>query len=272
MYTYQLLFLLVFINFALLQKTKADVLLIPEKAIKSDEYKTICNKNKYSCFPQAFPQVYESQSSYLEDFLNDFDLDNQDYLKSFNEKINTILSTESISTEQLNRLLLAIDKVYTTENNRKTKIKILLSNLQKLKMYLENENFSDSDTGLYVLGKMINNNERNQKYLKNTESDLGFKFKTFVVSYNEYSDESGSYPYLKGTCDNPQYDKLITSNIGTIHLPYFAFGCNFSERYKWGGHLLGQHFKQHKTKYYWAVGIIAGLVFAKKYDVAIEIN
>lgn len=250
----------------------ASALLVPEESITFDHYRTICEKNSYSCFPESFALILSYDLNVYHKIIDDFDLDNKAYVSTFNENVLFSLKNENLSYENFLSLQLAVKKMslYFPQNKQ---FKNLIDLLQEIQFLTEENldplNFSPSEKSyIFLAGRLIADNGAN--FVKNKKIQNLVKF--YVVKYNSFSTDSfNSHKfYLTGQCETPIYTPLILQNYSEQRIPLFKQGCNFDQQYTWGKNLVSEHFKQNKTKYLWGIGLTVGLILLNKYDVIIS--
>lgn len=251
-----------------LKNSMANVLLVASEKTSPDDYVKICEKNQYDCFPMAYMKFISLEKPIYTELMESFDLDDPDYLKSFFEKINLTLKTEVLTLDNLKMLGSALQKINASTKVYKKSLN-LLSKIQKIQSTMSD--FNDESTKnkiIFILGKTVAYNEKNVSKLKPFLNDVKYS----IVSFNSYQNSVDAHPvhFLVGQCDRPSYAEQIKSTTTDLQIiPFFPEGCSLAQKYDWGSDLMMNHFKEHKNKYYWGLGILAGALMMKNYDVEI---
>ena len=103
------------------------ILLVAHKNTSIEDYKKICTKNNYLCFPQAFALINKSKTQHFDFLIENFDLDNKNYVTGFSEKLSLSLKEDDLTLEQMKNLILATEKLVQVKESK------LSGQLEKLK-------------------------------------------------------------------------------------------------------------------------------------------
>lgn len=237
------------------------ILLVAHKNTPPDDYKTICTKKNYLCFPQAFRSLIKKQTPHFEFLIENFDLDNKDYVTQFSKKLSLSLKEDDLTLEQIKNLILATEKI---AQNKDSKLSDNLKRLKKIYEVLSQLTDETSDKMIFVADKNVANNLRNRLLLDPYLNDL----KHFELDYASVTENGTKKFFLNGDCDRPRYTEFV-SQLDLQVIPHFSEGCNLSQKYDWGTDLMAGHFKENKNKYLIGLATIATVFFLKSYELSI---
>lgn len=258
----KLLLVILSMSFYLTQaQAKERILLVAHRDTPLSDYKKICEKNNYLCLPQGYAAIAPARTPHFNDLIENFDLDNKDYVSQFSKKLHLSLKDDDLNLEQLKNLILAGEKI---AQNKETKLSETVKRLKKLYTLLAELDSEPADKMLYLLGKTVANNLRNRLLLDPYLQEL----KHVELDYISLTLDGDKKYYLNGECDRPRYTEFI-SQLDLQVIPHFADGCNLSQRYDWGKDLMSEHLKENKNKYLLGFAAIATMFFLKSYDVSI---
>lgn len=235
------------------------ILLVAHKNTPLENYKTICAKNGYLCFPQAFASVTKFQTPHFDFLIENFDLDNKNYVTQFSPKLSLSLKEDDLTLDQLKNLILATEKL--SHNN--TKLSEQLKKLKKIYEVLGKLTDETSDKVIYIAGKSVANNLRNRVLLDPYLNDL----KHYELDYTSISQNGDKKYFLNGDCDFPRYTEFV-SQLDLQVIPHFSEGCNLNQKYSWGKDLMNDHFKENKNKYLLGLVTVATIFFLKSYELS----
>jgi hypothetical protein len=258
----KLLFVITAVSFYLSQALSSErILLVAHKDTPLADYKKICLKNNYLCLPQGYTAIAPTQTPHFNDLIENFDLDNKDYVSQFTKKLNLSLKDDNLNLEQLKNLILAGEKI---AQNKDAKISEMVKRLKKIHAILTQIESEPADKMLYLLGKTVANNLRNRLLLDPYLQEL----KHLELDYVSLAGNGERKFFLNGECDRPRYTEFI-SQLDLQVIPHFVDGCNLSQRYDWGKDLMSEHLKENKNKYLLGLAAAATMFFLKTYDVSI---
>lgn len=247
-------------SFAGTQLKDEGILLVAHKNTPLEDYKTICAKKKYLCFPQAFSSLIKKQTPHFDFLIENFDLDNKDYVTQFSKKLVLSLKENDLTLEQIKNLILATEKIV---QNKDPKLSKDLKRLKKIYEVLGQLTDEISDKMIFVAGKNVANNLRNRLLLDPYLNDL----KHFELDYTSITENGEKKFFLNGDCDHPRYTEFV-SQLDLQVIPHFSEGCNLSQKYDWGTDLMADHFKEHKNKYLLGLATVATIFFLKSYEIS----
>lgn len=240
------------------------ILLVANKNTSAEDYKKICEKNNYLCFPQAFALLTKKQTPLFDSLIESFDLDNKDYVTQFSKKLSLSLKEDDLNLEQIKNLILAAEKLsQSTSQSKDPKLFDAVKKLKKMSTVLNNLVETPSDKMLFVAGKAIPNSLANRLALDAYLNDL----KHTEVDYISTSQDGVKKYFLNGDCDHPRYTEFV-SQLDLQVIPHFSEGCNLSQKYDWGKDLMASHFSENKNKYLIGLATVATIFFLKTYDVS----
>lgn len=236
------------------------ILLVAHKNTSLEDYKKICAKNNYLCFPKAFTAVTSRRSLHFDFLIENFDLDNKDYVTQFPKTLSLSLKEDDLSLEQIKNLILATEKL---AQHKEPNLFVPLKKLKKIFDILGKINDEDSDKIIFIAGKTVANNLRNRLLLDPYLNDL----KHYELDYTSVSQNGEKKYFLNGECDRPRYTEFV-SQLDLQVIPHFAEGCNLTQRYNWGTDLMTDHFKENKNKYLLGLAAVATIFFLKSYEIS----
>lgn len=237
------------------------ILLVAHKNTLLEDYKTICAKKNYLCFPQAFSLLIKKQTPHFDFLIENFDLDNKDYVTQFSKKLFLSLKEDDLTLEQIKNLILATEKI---AQNKDAKIFNDLKSLKKIYEVLNQLTDEISDKMIFVAGKNVANNLRNRLLLDPYLNGL----KHFELDYASITENGEKKFFLNGDCDRPRYTEFV-SQLDLQVIPHFSEGCSLSQKYDWGTDLIADHFKENKNKYLIGLATVATIFFLKSYELSI---
>ena len=236
------------------------ILLVAHKNTPFEDYKTICAKNKYLCFPQAFTSLSKKQTPHFDLLIENFDLDDKDYVTQFSKKLLLSLKEDDLTLEQIKNLILATEKIV---QHKETQLSNELKKLKKIYEALGKMADENSDKMIFVAGKTVANNLRNRLLLDPYLNDL----KHSELDYISITQNGEKKYFLNGDCDHPRYTEFV-SQLDLQVIPHFSEGCNLSQKYNWGADLMTDHFKENKNKYLIGLATVATIFFLKSYELS----
>ena len=237
------------------------IVLVAHKNTPLEDYKKICAKNNYLCFPKAFTTLTKKQTPHFDFLVENFDLDNKDYVAQFSKKLTLSLKEDDLTLEQIKNLILATEKIAL---NKDAKLSDELKKLKKIYDVFGKLTDEDSDKMIFVAGKNVANNLRNRLLLDPYLNEL----KHVEIDYVSITQNDEKKFFLNGDCDHPRYTEFV-SQLDLQVLPHFSEGgCNLSQKYNWGTDLMADHFKEHKNKYLIGLAAAATIFFLKSYEIS----
>lgn len=232
------------------------ILLVAHKNTPLEDYKKICAKNNYLCFPQAFTSITKRQTTHFDFLIETFDLDNKDYVTQFSKRLSQSLKEDDLTLDQIKNLILATEKIAQNKDLSKK-----LKKIYEVLLQLPNE---AADKMIFVGGKTVANNLRNRLLLDPYLNDL----KHYEFDYTSITQNGEKKYFLNGDCDHPRYTEFV-SQLDLQVIPHFSEGCNLSQKYDWGSDLMEDHFKENKNKYLIGLTTVAAIFFLKSYEFSI---
>lgn len=255
-----LLILISCTSFAEAQHKDEGILLVAHKNTPLADYKTICEKKNYLCFPQAFSSLIKKQTPHFDFLIENFDLDDKDYVTQFSKKLSLSLKEDDLTLEQIKNLILATEKI---AQNNGPKLSGELKNLKKIYEVLSRLADETSDKMIFVAGKNVANNLHNRLLLDPYLNDL----KHSELDYTSITQNGEKKYFLNGDCDHPRYTEFV-SQLDLQVIPHFSEGCNLSQKYDWGTDLMADHFKANKNKYLIGLATVATIFFLQSYELS----
>lgn len=235
------------------------ILLVAGKNTPLSDYQIICAKNNYLCFPKAYKTVIKPRTIYFNNLMENFDLDNKDYVANFSKNVQLSLKNDDLNLDQIKYLILASEKLV-----QKDLLKILRP-MYSLLSAMPEEN---SEQIIFTAGKSIANTLKNRSALEPYLKEIKF-VQLDYASFTENTESAEKKYFLNGDCEHPRYAEFV-SQLELQVIPHFSEGCNLSQRYNWGTDLMKDHFSEHKNKYLLGIAAVATVFLMKNYDVVIE--
>lgn len=255
-------------NLNLMSFAADQTILVAHQESSISDYKTICKKNNYLCFPDAFSTIHQPQIYHFNELMLQFDLDDPSYLNQFEKKLWLSLKEDDLNLDQIKNLILASEKIHSS--NKRAIDKKTIHYLTQLHTTLieisEMQNNDDikSTEAFYIAGKMILNTYKQRKKIE----PFFDKIKSFKVDSQSVTVNNARHYFLNGDCQFPRYTDIVHQTDKKIR-PFFPEGCHFEERYDWGKDLISNHLQKHKNKYLIAAATFASLFFVNSYQVSI---
>lgn len=238
----------------------ADVLLVAHKSTSLLDYKKICQKNGYVCLPESFLRLQTKKTLHFDRLIENFDLDNKNYVTEFSEVLSISLKQDDLNLDQIKNLILAADKVNQSKNlNLSEKIR----KLKKIYSILEKIQNESSDKVILIAGISVANTLQNRMKLDPFLNEI----KHVELDYISYTENGDRKYFLNGDCNHPRYTELV-SQLDLQVIPHFSEGCNLSQKYNWGSDLMVDHFKSHKKSYLIGLAAVASAFLLKSYEIS----
>lgn len=236
------------------------IILVAHKNTPLEDYKKICAKNNYLCFPQAFSLINKKQSLHFDSLIESFDLDNKDYVTQFSKKLSLSLKEDDLTLDQIKNLILAAEKL---SQSKDPKLSEAVKKLKRIHVLLNNLPDETTDKMIFIAGKGVANTLNRRLMLDPILNDL----KHNEVDYVSFTQNEEKKYFLNGDCDFPRYTEMI-SQLDLQVIPHFAEGCNLNQKYTWGKDLMSSHLSENKNKYLLGLATIATIFFLKSYEIS----
>lgn len=236
------------------------VLLVAHKNTSFEDYKKICTKNNYLCFPQAFILINKSKTPHFNFLIENFDLDNKTYVTEFSEKLSLSLKEDDLTLEQIKNLILATEKLAPLKDS---KLSIQLVKLKKMYSVLTSIPEEKADRIIYIAGKSIANTLSRRLQLDTYLEELNH----YEIDYVSVVSSKEKRYFLNGDCNYPRYSEVVSQ--ADLHvIPHFSEGCDLNQKYSWGKDLMMDHFQENKNKYFIGLAALATMFFLKSYEIS----
>lgn len=236
-----------------------NIVLVAHKNTPIEDYKKICAKNSYICFPKGFSLTQRKNTPVFDSLVENFDLDNKDYVSQFTTKLSESLKNDDLNIDQIKNLILAAEKITSNKDNKPNE---MIKKLKKFLAIVTNLPEEESDKILFVAGKAVPHSLANRLALDTYLNDL----KHTEVDFYSFTENGEKKLFLNGDCDRPRYTEFI-SQLDLQVIPHFSEGCNFNQKYEWGADLLTAHFSENKNKYLVGLATLATVLFLNSYEI-----
>lgn len=250
----------------------AQTLLIPEKNMNEETYLQLCEKDGYVCTQDFIGQtLIKAETPLFNDFIENLDLLDDKQRLQIAERTKQVLKNEMISADQLETLILILDKSISLEKNKK--IEFLKNQFVQIKALLDQTTEDKSPTTYtLILKKKIS-----AEQLKQLAAHRSILYSVKVAPLSYQMNLKPEEFFLQGGCSNPEISEDFQRNFlgvagqkkKSVHTQLrFNEECSFTKSINASLKTTGNFISEYKKPLLWtAAAAVAVFFLTKNYEV-----